>query len=420
MIEYYNANIRDRYEEYYPALRSEAEEKLKLLASRKGKGRELLGWLDLPDTSPDTLNPLLDTAREIHDSGDLLVCVGIGGSYLGARAFIHALFGDHHRLRFAGHHLSPLDWGELLDELETRDFYINVISKSGTTTEPGIAFRILREFAEKKYGKEASERIIATTDAEKGALCDLAKARSYRRFVIPGDVGGRFSVLTPVGLLPIIAAGADADQIIRGTSAGFKAAMTLNEKNPALNYAASRNLCYRQGKAVEILSSFEPRLRYFSEWWKQLYGESEGKDGKGIFPATAELTTDLHSMGQWIQDGVRNIFETFVIVDHYQKDIGIPEDEANRDGLNYVAGRTLGYVNYKAYEATVRAHAEGGVPAAVFHLDYLDEEHLAKLTVIFEVAVAVSGYMLGVNPFDQPGVEAYKSNMFRLLGKHGV
>ncbi|MDZ7795968.1 MAG: glucose-6-phosphate isomerase [Candidatus Marinimicrobia bacterium] len=306
-----------------------------------------------------------------------------------------------------------------MDELETNDFYINVISKSGTTTEPGIAFRILREFAEKKYGKNANERIIATTDAKKGALCDLAKKRSYRRFVIPDDVGGRFSVLTPVGLLPIFAAGADPDQLIRGASAGFKAAMSLNEMNPALNYAVSRNLCYRHEKAIELLATFEPRMHYFSEWWKQLYGESEGKKGKGIFPAAVELTTDLHSMGQYIQDGTRNIFETFVIIDHYQKDMNIPYDDNNTDNLNYLAEHALSFINHKAFEATRSAHEEGGVPTSVFHLDYPDEEHLSKLTVIFEVAVALSGYMQGVNPFDQPGVEAYKQNMFTLLGKPG-
>ncbi|MDZ7822116.1 MAG: glucose-6-phosphate isomerase [Candidatus Marinimicrobia bacterium] len=419
MIEYSETMIRERYPRDYSAVRKEAESALKILVARNGRGSDLLGWLDLPDTSREALNSLLDTAKAIRDSGDLLVCIGIGGSYLGARAFIHALFGDRHRVRFIGHHLSPLAWSALLEELETRDFYLNVISKSGTTTEPGIAFRILREFAEKKYGKTTNERIIATTDAESGALCDLAKKKGYRRFIIPRDVGGRFSVLTPVGLLPIFAAGADPDQLIRGASAGFKASLSLNERNPALNYAAGRTCCYRKGKAIEVLASFEPRMHYFSEWWKQLYGESEGKNGKGIFPASVDFTTDLHSMGQWIQDGVRNLFETFVMIDHYQRDINIPKDQGNLDNLNYLAGQPLGYVNRKAFEGTRKAHEDGGVPTSVFHLDYLDEEHLAKLTVIFEVAVALSAYMLGVNPFDQPGVEAYKQNMFALLGKPG-
>lgn len=235
--------------------------------------------------------------------------------------------------------------------------------------------------------------------------------------MIPDDVGGRFSVLSPVGLLPILAAGADLDQIIRGAVQGFKTAYTDDELNPVLNYVTSRNLCYRDGKGIEILASMEPRLHYLSEWWKQLYGESEGKEGKGIFPASVNFTTDLHSMGQWIQDGVRNIFETFMVVDHYHNDIEIPEDESDLDKLNYLAGKKLSEVNYKAYKGTKYAHEEGGVPTMVIHIDYLDEEHLAKLCVIFEVGVAVSGYMLGVNPFDQPGVEAYKSKMFELLGK---
>lgn len=420
MIQIIDKYIKERYKDNYEQVRDEARLALKTLIAKNGKGNDFLGWLDLPDQTPAHLDHLKEVAEEIHRSGDLLVCIGIGGSYLGSKAFIHALYGENHRVRFIGHHLSPLELHDLLQELEEKDFYINVISKSGTTTEPGITFRILREFAEKKYGDDANRRIIATTDAKKGALRELARQNGYRSFIIPDDVGGRFSVLTPVGLLPILAAGADVDQIIRGAVSGFKFALTDDDQNPALNYVTSRNLCYRDGKAIEIMASMEPRLHYFSEWWKQLFGESEGKEGKGIFPASVEFTTDLHSMGQWIQDGVRNIFETFLVIDHYQKDIVIPSDDANLDNLNYLAGKKLSEVNQKAYKGTKHAHEDGGVPTMVIHFDYLDEEHLAKLCVILEVSVAISGYMLGVNPFDQPGVETYKKNMFALLGKPGV
>lgn len=420
MITIIDKYIRETYLDNYFKVREEAECALELLKSRKGKGNNFLGWLDLPLQEPDYLKLLKSVSKEIHDSGDLLICIGIGGSYLGAKAFIHALYGNNHNIRFIGHHLSPLELSDLLEELEEKDFYINVISKSGTTTEPGIAFRILRNLAEKKYGVKVSQRIIATTDKNKGALRELAQQKGYRTFIIPDDVGGRFSVLTPVGLLPILAAGADLDQIIRGSSKGFKSAFQVNEENPVLNYVTSRNLCYRNGKAIEILASMEPRLHFVSEWWKQLYGESEGKGGKGIFPASVDFTTDLHSMGQWIQDGVRNIFETFMVIDHYNKDVEIPADDTDLDNLNYLAGRTLSDVNQKAYKGTKYAHKEGGVPTMVIHLDYLDEEHLSALIILFEVSVAVSGYMLNVNPFDQPGVEAYKKKMFELLGKPGV
>lgn len=419
MIRYIDKNIRSFFPEAYPEILDEAQSALGVLLSRKGKGSDFLGWLDLPVREGEEIERLQETAAEIRDSGDLLVCIGIGGSYLGARAFIESLKGMRHRVRFAGHHLSPLELGALLEEIRENDCYVNVISKSGTTTEPGVVFRIIRQEMQKKYGNNAAKRIIATTDAGKGALRQLANEQGYRSFVIPADVGGRFSVLTPVGLLPILAAGLDADQIFRGAVTGFKTALDNSPENPALKYAAARNTCSRNGKGIEILANFEPRLHYFSEWWKQLYGESEGKDGKGIYPASVDFTTDLHSMGQWIQDGTRSIFETFLVVDHYQKDLQIPGDTKNGDGLNYLAGRGLGYVNEKAFKATRAAHESGGVPTSVFHLDYLDEENLSKLVTIFETAVAVSGYMLGVNPFDQPGVETYKVNMFKLLGKPG-
>jgi len=420
MIQIVDKYIKEYYKDNYKQVRDEARLALKTLIARNGKGNDFLGWLDLPDQTPAHLEHLKEIAEEIHQSGDLLVCIGIGGSYLGSKAFIHALYGENYRVKFIGHHLSPLELHDLLNELEEKDFYINVISKSGTTTEPGITFRILREFAEKKYGEDANRRIIATTDAKEGALRELTRQKGYRSFIIPDDVGGRFSVLTPVGLLPILATGADMGQIIRGAGSGFKFALTDDEDNPALNYVTSRNLCYRNGKAIEIMASMEPRLHYLSEWWKQLFGESEGKEGKGIFPASVDFTTDLHSMGQWIQDGVRNIFETFLVIDHYQKDIIIPADDANLDKLNYLAGKKMSEVNQKAYKGTKHAHEDGGVPTMVIHFDYLDEEHLAKLCVILEVSVAISGYMLGVNPFDQPGVETYKKNMFALLGKPGV
>ncbi|MCD6401028.1 MAG: glucose-6-phosphate isomerase, partial [Anaerolineales bacterium] len=352
MIQIVDKYIKERYKDNYQQVRNEARLALKILIARNGKGNDFLGWLDLPNQTPAHLDHLKEIAEEIHRSGDLLVCIGIGGSYLGSKAFIHALYGENHRIKFIGHHLSPLELHDLLDELEEKDFYINVISKSGTTTEPGVTFRILREFAEKKYGDNANRRIIATTDAKKGALRELTRQKGYRSFIIPDDVGGRFSVLTPVGLLPILAAGADMDQIIRGAISGFKFALTDNEDNPALNYVSSRNLCYRDGKAIEIMASMEPRLHYLSEWWKQLFGESEGKEGKGIFPASVDFTTDLHSMGQWIQDGVRNIFETFLVIDHYQKDVIIPADDANLDKLNYLAGKKLSEVNQKAYKGT--------------------------------------------------------------------
>ncbi|MCD6337016.1 MAG: glucose-6-phosphate isomerase, partial [Candidatus Marinimicrobia bacterium] len=299
MIQVVDKYIKERYKDQYTQVRNEARQALKTLIAGNGQGNDFLGWLDLPDQSPKHLDHLTKVAEEIHQSGDILVCIGIGGSYLGSKAFIHALYGDNHRVKFIGHHLSPLELHDLLEELKEKDFYINVISKSGTTTEPGVTFRILREFAEKKYGVEADHRIIATTDAKKGALRELCRQKGYRSFTIPDDVGGRFSVLTPVGLLPIMAAGADIDQIIRGAVSGFKFALSDDDQNPALSYATSRNLCYRDGKAIEIMASMEPRLHYLSEWWKQLFGESEGKEGKGIFPAAVDFTTDLHSMGQW-------------------------------------------------------------------------------------------------------------------------
>ncbi len=373
--------------------------------------------MDLPLQNPEDLEPLSRVAEEIKTSGDLLVCVGIGGSYLGAKAVISSLFPENDRIRFAGHHLSPLELSRLLKELEKTDFYINVISKSGTTIEPGVAFRFLKQLAEKKYGKEASKRIIATTDASKGALRKLSEQEGYRTFTIPDTVGGRFSVLTPVGLLPILAAGGDLKNILKGAMAGYKQGSLDDRQNPAFRYARNRKILWKNGKAIEILASFEPRIHYVAEWWKQLFGESEGKEGKGLYPASADFTTDLHSLGQWIQEGSRNIFETFLVIDHYDTDLAVEKDVQNPDNLNYLTGKKLSWINRKAYEGTRQAHEEGGVPVSTFYLERLDEENLFELLVIFEFAIAIYGYTLGVNPFDQPGVEAYKKNMFRLLGK---
>ncbi len=405
--------------ELLPRLHKDGLEALSTLLGKSGAGSEFTGWLSLPEQSPESLSELSETAREIHDSGDLLVCIGIGGSYLGAKAVISALWPHSDRIRFAGHHLSPYELSSLLNELENRDFYINVISKSGTTTEPGVVFRILKNLAEKKYGPKTSRRIIATTDGSRGALKTLAESSGYRSYVIPDDVGGRFSVLTPVGLLPILAAGADLKKILRGASDALHRYTQPDEANISLRYAVNRQALRQSGKAIEILANFEPRLHFMSEWWKQLYGESEGKNGLGLFPASVDFTTDLHSMGQWIQDGVRNILETFVMIRKYPVDLNIPSDAQNLDKLNYLAGRTLSEVNEKAYLGTLSAHQDGGVPVSSLFLDHLEEEHLFHLFVMFEIAVAISGYMQKINPFDQPGVEAYKSNMFRLLGKPG-
>ncbi len=399
--------------------KTEAQNAQELLKSRKGAGNDFLGWLDLPFQKKEDLQAIQAVADEIRQGDNLLLCIGIGGSYLGARAVIEALHGNQHAIRFAGHHLSPLGLQELLDELENRDFYVNVISKSGTTTEPGIAFRILKEYTEKRYGDDARKRIIATTDANRGALLSLAKKEGYRRFVIPDDVGGRFSVLTAVGLLPILSAGIALDEILAGAKAGMIQSLEANDDNLALKYAANRIALYRSGKKIEILANFEPRLHSLTEWWKQLYGESEGKNGQGLFPAGVDLTTDLHSMGQWIQDGERSIFETFLTIGDYGRDFLLKAEDDDADQLNYLAGKCLSLVNQKAYEGTREAHLEGGVPSSSFLLEKLDATHLFELMMIYEVGIALSGYMAGINPFDQPGVEAYKKNMFRLLGKPG-
>lgn len=399
----------------------------------QGPGHEFLGWLNLPQNfDGEEMAAIKAAAQKIRQDSEVLVVVGIGGSYLGARAAIEMLSHSFYNLQsgkqrkgpqiiFAGNQLSPVYMSQLLEYLEERNFSINVISKSGTTTEPAIAFRLLKALMERKYGKsEAQKRIYATTDKAKGALKGLADRENYRTFVVPDDVGGRFSVLTAVGLLPIAAAGIDVDQIIAGAST---AQLLYNseevDNNPCYQYAAVRNILYRKGKIIELLVNYEPSLHYLGEWWKQLYGESEGKDHKGIFPAAVDFTTDLHSMGQYIQEGRRHLFETVLAVETPELDMVIDEDPDNVDGLNFLAGKTIDYVNKQALKGTVLAHTDGGVPNLMINLPQINPFYFGQLVYFFEKACAISGYLLGVNPFDQPGVEAYKVNMFALLGKPG-
>jgi len=414
--------------------RQKVTEANNMLYKKSGKGSEFLGWLDLPSNiSADEISHIKDCASSLAAKSDIIIVIGIGGSYLGARAVIDALSNNFNSLLskkerkaplilFAGENISEDYHAELLGVLNDQDYSIIVISKSGTTTEPAIAFRLLKAHIEKKYGKaEAKTRIAAVTDKAKGALKKLADAEGYQTFVIPDDVGGRFSVLTPVGLLPIAAAGFDIDKLLNGAKAMQQ--LTRDKKsldeNPADLYAAARNALYDKGKLIEILAGFMPNLNYIVEWWKQLYGESEGKEGKGIFPAGVSFTADLHSMGQWMQEGTRNIFETVISIKESKFTLTVPSDKENLDEMNYIAGKRLSEVNKMAELGTMLAHVEGGVPNIAITLAKLDEENLGELIYFFEKACAVSGYVLGVNPFDQPGVEAYKQNMFALLGKPG-
>lgn len=397
-----------------------------LLKNREGKGSDFLGWIDLPENyDKDEFERILKAAEKIRNNSDVLIAIGIGGSYLGAKAINDALLNSYEKAKpeviFVGNHLSSLEMYELLEYVKDKDFSINVISKSGTTTEPAIAFRIFKEALENKYSKEeARERIFATTDREKGALKTLATNMEYETFVVPDDVGGRFSVLTAVGLLPLAVAGVDIRKLMEGAKFERKLALEREfEENAELQYAAIRNILYRKGKEIEILVNYEPKLRNVAEWWKQLYGESEGKVEKGLFPVSVGFTTDLHSLGQMIQDGPKNIFETVISVKQPKIDIEIKKDEEDLDGLNYLAGKTVDYVNKKACEATIEAHVTGKVPNIVLEIEKIDEYNLGRLLYFFEYAVGVSGYVLGVNPFDQPGVEEYKKNMFRLLEKPG-
>jgi glucose-6-phosphate isomerase len=397
-----------------------------------GRGKEFLGWLTLPSDIPDELVKKIDKeAKRIQQIAEVFVVVGIGGSYLGARAVIEALSPAFHSLGrgrryplvvYAGHHLSQDYLADLLKLLDLKDYALAVISKSGTTTEPAIAFRILREHIEKKYGKAgARQRIIAITDRQKGALKKLSEQEGYSTYAVPDDVGGRYSVLTPVGLLPIAVAGYDIKKLIGGAQKmqDYTFVNPSLKENPVTSYAAARNALYRSGKTIEIMVNYQPQLHYFTEWWKQLYGESEGKQNKGIFPAGVSFTTDLHSMGQYVQDGMRNLFETAITVKKTRKKIIIPKTEDDSDGLNYLAGKDMQFVNQMAEIGTRLAHVEGGVPNIIVGIPRINEDTLGQMIYFFEVACGLSGYILGVNPFDQPGVEAYKKNMFALLGKPG-
>jgi glucose-6-phosphate isomerase len=415
-------------------LRSEVDRCHQELESGRGKGAEFLGWLHLPSqTKPDSLKKIQQSANWIRDNCEAFVSIGIGGSYLGAKAAID--FGSHNFLNqcssskrggpeilFAGQNISSDTLHDLLEILEDKKVCINVISKSGTTTEPAVAFRLFKQFMEKRFGvEEAHKRIFVTTDPEKGALKQLADEEGYQRFEIPGNVGGRYSVLTPVGLLPIAVAGMDIKELISGARECEEQAFSHAglDQNLAYRYAAIRNVLYRKGKTLELMAAFHPALQTVVEWWRQLAGESEGKDGKGIFPATAEYTADLHSLGQWVQEGNPILFETFLKVAASNHLIEIPESPEDRDGLNYLAGKSLDEVNDKAWQGTAEAHLEGGVPNMTLTVKDRSAHSLGYLFYFFQRAVAMSGYLIGVNPFDQPGVEFYKNNMFRLLNKPG-
>ena len=405
----------------------------RLLHEGGGAGSDFLGWVDLPlNYDRAEFAAIGAAARRIAETSEALVVIGIGGSYLGARAaiellnhsFVQLLSKERRRfpqIFYLGQTISPTYTAELLEVLAERDFSVNVISKSGTTTEPAVAFRLIKELLVKKYGVAgARQRIYATTDRAKGALKQLADSEGYTQFVIPDDVGGRYSVLTPVGLLPIAASGADIQAIMDGAAAGRQEYGVPDvAQNPAYQYAAVRNALYRKGKLVEILVNYEPGLHYFAEWWKQLFGESEGKDNRGIFPAAVDFSTDLHSMGQYIQEGRRDLFETVLWVEKPRRSLAIPDDPANIDGLNFLSGQTMELVNQKAFEGTLLAHSDGNVPNLVLRVPEIDPYHFGKLVYFFEKACGISGYLNAVNPFDQPGVEAYKKNMFALLGKPG-
>lgn len=404
-----------------------------VLVSKSGAGNDFLGWIDLPvDYDKEEFDRIKKAAEKIQSDSEVLLVIGIGGSYLGARAAIeflrHGFYNNISKelrktpeIYYVGNSISGSYVQGLIDVIGDRDFSVNIISKSGTTTEPAIAFRVFKEMLEKKYGKEeAAKRIYATTDKARGALKNLSTEEGYETFVVPDDVGGRFSVLTAVGLLPIAVSGADITKLMEGAAEGRKLALESKfEDNAALQYAAIRNILHRKGKSVEVLANYEPSLHYVSEWWKQLYGESEGKDQKGIFPASVDLTTDLHSMGQFIQDGSRIMFETVLNVETSRCRIELKEEPVDLDGLNYLAGKDMDFVNKSAMNGTILAHTDGNVPNLMVKIPEQNEFYLGELMYFFEFACGISGYLLGVNPFNQPGVESYKKNMFALLGKPG-
>ncbi len=398
------------------------------LSAKSGLGNDFLGWVDLPVSyDKDEFERIKSSAKYIKENADILIVIGIGGSYLGARAAIELLKSPFYNnqkkdtpdIYFVGNNISPTYLNEILSICDGKDICVNVISKSGTTTEPALAFRIFKKLVEDKYGKdEAKNRIFATTDASKGTLKDLSNTEGYETFVIADDIGGRFSVLTAVGLLPIAVAGCDIDKIMAG-AASAREKYSKDDGNDCYTYAALRNILYNKGKNVEMLVTYDQSFTMMNEWWKQLFGESEGKDNKGIFPASAVFSTDLHSLGQYIQDGSRILFETVVDIKTPKQDFFLENDADNLDGLNFLTNQNMSVVNQKAYQGTILAHTEGGVPNIVLEVDALDEENFGELVYFFEKSCAISGYMLGVNPFNQPGVEDYKKNMFALLGKPG-
>ena len=404
-----------------------------VLTSKTGAGNDFLGWVDLPETyDKDEFARIKKAAEKIKNDSEVLVVIGIGGSYLGAKAAIeflsHSFYNNLPKdkrktpeIYFAGTNMSGVYLQHLIDVVGDRDFSVNVISKSGTTTEPAIAFRVFKKMLEEKYGKEeAAKRIYATTDKAKGALKTLATAEGYETFVVPDNIGGRFSVLTAVGLLPIAAAGIDIDDLMAGAKDAMNDFANKNmDENQALQYTAVRNILHRKGKDLELMVNYEPRVHYLAEWWKQLFGESEGKDGKGLYPTSADFSADLHSLGQYIQEGKRLFFETVVSIGKPEVEFIIESDKDNLDGLNFIAGKTLDYVNKKATDGVILAHIDGGVPNLTVNIPEVTPYHLGYAFYFFEKACGVSGYLLGVNPFDQPGVEAYKKNMFALLGKPG-
>ena len=413
--------VQEHEMEYMSGLVAQAKDKL---LERTGAGNDFLGWIDLPvDYDKEEFARIQKAAEKIRNDSEVLLVIGIGGSFLG-HSFANVVSKDIRKspeIYYVGNSISSTYIKDLADVIGDRDFSINMISKSGTTTEPAIAFRVFKEILEKKYGKEeAAKRIYATTDKAKGALKKLATEEGYETFVVPDDVGGRFSVLTAVGLLPIAVSGADIKKLMEGAASGRKAAMENDfAENDALQYAAIRNILLRKGKTIEVLANYEPSLHYVSDWWKQLYGESEGKDQKGIFPASVDLTTDLHSMGQFIQDGNRILFETVLDVEKSREEIIINEEPVDLDGLNYLAGKNVDFVNKSAMNGTILAHTDGNVPNLIVKIPEQNEFYLGELFYLFEFACGISGYLLGVNPFNQPGVESYKRNMFALLGKPG-
>lgn len=404
-----------------------------LLHNNKGVGHEFTGWMNLPKNyEKDEFNRIKKSAKKIRQDSDVFIVIGIGGSYLGPRACIEALNHSFYnelsvdkrkspKIYYVGNNISSKYIMDLLDLLEGKDISLNVISKSGTTTEPALVFRILKEYMEEKYGKEESvKRIYITTDKSKGPLRQLAEKEAYDSFVIPDDVGGRFSIFTPVGLLAIAVSGLNIERLMEGAQSGMEEyGIDDLDENIAYQYALIRNILYNKGKDIEILVNYQPSLYYLSEWWKQLYGESEGKDGKGIFPASANFTADLHSLGQIIQDGRRNIFETIINIEEAEKDMKIRTDPSKLDGFDFLEGKSIDFINKKAFEGTLMAHVEGNVPNLIINIPKMDEYYFGKLIYFYEKSCAISGYLLGVNPFDQPGVEEYKRNMFKLLGKSG-